>query len=190
MVTTTLYVKNMVCDRCIMAVKQTLINNGLKPVEVELGKAVVDGNIPLDYQEKILSDLKSLGFELLDDKRLCLIEQIKTAIIQLVHYNNNQSEVNLSTYLQDKLHKDYSSLSKLFSEFAAKTIEHYYMEQKIERVKELITYNELSLSQIALKMNYSSVAYLSSQFKNLTGMTPTQFKRNIQENKRKSLDKL
>lgn len=189
MASTLLYIKNMVCDRCIMAVEQTLRNNGLEPLEVELGKARVEGNISTEQRDKLRSDLKNIGFELLDDKKLRTIEQIKTAIIQLVHYQDNKSQVNLSTYLQDKLHQDYSSLSKLFSEYAAKTIERYYMEQRIERVKELITYNELSLSQIALKMNYSSVAYLSSQFKSITGMTPTQFKK-IQGNKRKSLDEI
>lgn len=189
MATTTLFIKNMVCDRCIMAVRQTLKDNGFTPVEVELGRACVDGNVSPEQRAKLRADLQGIGFELLDDKKLRTIEQIKTAIIQLVHYNDNRSQVNLSTYLQDKLHQDYSSLSKLFSEFAAKTVERYYMEQRIERVKELITYNELSLSQIALKMNYSSVAYLSSQFKSITGMTPTQFKR-LQGNTRKSLDKI
>ena len=187
--TTLLYIKGMVCDRCIMAVTQTLRNNGFNPVEVELGKACVEGKITVEQKTKLRSDLQMIGFELLDDKKLRTIEQIKTAIIKLVHYNDSQSQVNLSTYLQDKLHQDYSSLSKLFSEYAAKTIERYYMEQRIERVKELITYNELSLSQIAIKMNYSSVAYLSSQFKSITGMTPTQFKK-LQGNKRQGIDKI
>lgn len=183
----TLYIKNMVCDRCIMAVRQTLKNNGLKPVNIELGKAEVDGNISTEQRKKLNEELQNIGFELLDDKKLRIIEGIKTSVIQLVHYNDSKTAVNLSTYLQDKLHQDYSSLSKLFSEFTSKTIERYYIEQRIERVKELITYNELTISQIAIKMNYSSVAYLSSQFKNITGMTPTEFKQ-LQGNKRKSLD--
>lgn len=186
---TTLYIKNMVCDRCVMAVNQTLRNNGLKPLEVELGKALVEGTIPPEKKEKLRSDLQGIGFELLDDKKLRTIEQIKTTIIRLVHYNDSNSPTTLSSYLQDELHQDYSALSKLFSEYASKTIEHYYMEQRIERVKELITYNELSLSQIAFKMNYSSVAYLSSQFKSVTGMTPTQFK-NLQGSKRKTLNEI
>lgn len=189
MKTSTLYIKNMVCDRCIMAVRETLVRNGLKPVEVELGKASVEGELDKELKEKIGDDLRRIGFELLDDNRLRTIEKIKTAIIDLVHYKDNSVQYNLSTYLQDKLHQDYSSLSKLFSEYASKTIEHYYMEQRIERVKELITYNELTLSQIAMKMNYSSVAYLSSQFKSVTGMTPTQFKK-MQGNKRKNLDEI
>lgn len=189
MASTLLYIKNMVCDRCIMAVSQTLRDNGFRPLEVELGKARVEGSVSSEQREKLRKDLNNIGFELLDDKKLRTIEQIKTSIIQLVHYNDSKSQVNLSTFLQDQLHQDYSALSKIFSEYAAKTIERYYMEQRIERVKELITYNELSLSQIALKMNYSSVAYLSSQFKSITGMTPTQFKK-LQGNKRKNLDEI
>lgn len=189
MKTTTFFIKNMVCDRCVMAVDQTLRSLGLVPIEVELGKACVEGDVGKDERESVGKRLHDIGFELLDDRRQQTIEQIKTAIIQLVHYKDNNTNVNLSTYLQDKLHQDYSALSKLFSEYASKTIERYYMEQRVERVKELITYNELTLSEIALKMNYSSVAYLSSQFKSITGLTPTQFKR-LQGNKRKSIDKI
>ena len=186
---TTLCIKNMVCDRCIMAVDKTLRDEGLTPFNVELGKAEVYEDVSDDKREKIRKDLKNIGFELLDDKKHQIIERIRTAIIQLVHYNDNYSQVNLSDYLQDKLHQDYSSLSKLFSEYSSKTIERYYIEQRIERVKELLTYGELSLTQIALKMNYSSVAYLSSQFKSVTGMSPSKFKK-IQENTRKGLDKI
>lgn len=183
----TLYIKNMVCDRCIMAVDKTLRDNGIVPVAVELGKAVVDGEVSAGTLRKLKQDLQSIGFELLDDRRHQTIEKIKTAIIRLVHYKDSRSQVNLSDYLQDELHQDYSSLSKLFSEYSSKTIEKYYIEQRIERVKELLTYGELSLTQIALKMNYSSVAYLSSQFKSVTGMSPSQFKR-LQANTRKGLD--
>lgn len=187
--TTTLYIKNMVCDRCVMAVEKTLKDNGLTPLEVELGKATVDGKPTAEKLQQIRESLQAIGFELLDDKKQKTIEKIKTSIIQLIHYNDSQSLVNLSDYLQDKLHQDYSALSKLFSEYSSKTIERYYIEQRIERVKELLTYGELSLTQIALKMNYSSVAYLSSQFKSVTGMSPSQFKR-LQTNTRKSLDKI
>lgn len=186
---TKLYIKNMVCDRCRMAVDKTLRDNGFKPVSVELGEAVVEGGMPQDKRKKIASDLKDLGFELLDDKRLQVIEKIKSTIIDLVHYRDSNSVVNLSDYIADKLHSDYSSLSRLFSEFTGMTIERYYIEQRIERVKELICYDELSLTQIALQLNYSSVAYLSSQFKSVTGMTPSQFK-SLRENKRKALDKI
>lgn len=177
----------MVCDRCVMAVKQALLNNGLTPKKVELGKATVEGSVNATQLSDLNDNLKKLGFELLDDRNQRIIEQIKNTIIKLVHYNDSKTTVNLSTYLQTTLRQDYSALSKLFSEYTSKTIEKYFIEQRIERVKELITYNELSLSQIALKMGYSSVAYLSGQFKNVTGMTPTQFKK-LQGSKRKSLD--
>lgn len=186
---TKLYIKNMVCDRCRMAVSKTLQDNGLKAVSVELGTAIVEGEVKPSMRQKLKVDLKGLGFELLDDKRLQTIERIKGAIIDLVHYHDSQSAVNLSDYIAGRLNADYSSLSRLFSEFTGKTIERYYIEQRIERVKELIFYDELSLTQIALRMNYSSVAYLSSQFKSVTGMTPSQFKQ-LRENTRRAIDKI
>ena len=185
----TLFIKNMVCDRCIMAVNQALRKNGITPSEVTLGKVIIDRDISENQKNNFKVDLERLGFELLDDKKQRIIERIKTMVIELVHYNDNATNLSLSEYLQDKLHQDYSSLSKLFSEYASKTLERYYMEQRIERVKELLTYDELTLSQIALKMNYSSVAYLSGQFKTITGMTPTQFKR-LHGETRKAIDKI
>lgn len=187
--TTTLFIKNMVCDRCIMAVESTLRKEGLTPMNVELGKATVDGKVDKEQKEKLREDLDKLGFELLDDRKLQTLEKIKTSIIKLVHYKDSRSLINLSDYLQGELHQDYSSLSKLFSEYYSKTIERYYMEQRIERVKELLTYGELSLTQIALQMNYSSVAYLSTQFKNVTGMSPSKFKK-LQSNTRRNLDQI
>lgn len=186
---TTVYIKNMVCDRCIMAVHKTIEDMGLKPIEVKLGSAVIDGSIDNKQRQELREKLQAIGFELLDDQRQRTIEQIRTAIIELVHYNNNNTPVNLSTYLSKKLGQDYSVLSKLFSEYASKTIERYYMEMRIERVKELLTYGELTLSQIALQLNYSSTAYLSSQFKAVTGMTPSQFKK-LQGDKRRKLDEI
>lgn len=186
---TTLYIKNMVCDRCIMAVEKLLREVGLSPVHVELGIAKIVENIDDQKREEVRSQLKKLGFELLDDRRQQTIAQIKSIIIRLIHYHDNKSTLNLSESLSRELHSDYSALSKLFSEFTGKTIERYYIEQRIERVKELIFYDELSLTQIAFKMNYSSVAYLSSQFKSVTGMTPSQFK-TLKENTRKGLDQI
>ena len=179
----------MVCDRCIMAVHKTIEEMGLKPIDVKLGSATVEGAIDDNQRQELRKKLQSIGFELLDDQRQRTIEQIRTAIIQLVHYNDNNSPANLSSYLSEKLGQDYSALSKLFSEYASKTIERYYMEMRIERVKELLTYGELTLSQIALKLNYSSTAYLSSQFKSVTGMTPSQFKK-MQGDKRRKLDEI
>ena len=187
--TTTFFIKNMVCDRCIMAVHKTIEEMGLKPIDVKLGSATVEGAIDDNQRQELRKKLQSIGFDLLDDQRQRTIEQIRTAIIQLVHYNDNNSPANLSSYLSEKLGQDYSALSKLFSEYASKTIERYYMEMRIERVKELLTYGELTLSQIALKLNYSSTAYLSSQFKAVTGMTPSQFKK-LQGDKRRKLDEI
>lgn len=187
---TTLYIKNMVCDRCKMAVDHTLRNEGLHPTNVDLGEVNIEEDaLNKEQRERLRNELEQLGFELLDDKRQQTINKIKNAIIQLVHYRDNNSTLNLSDYLSSELHQDYSALSKLFSEVEGKTIERYYIEQRVERVKELIKYDELSLTQIAWKMNYSSTAYLSSQFKGVTGMTPTQFK-NLKENTRKALDKI
>lgn len=186
---TTLYIKNMVCDRCKMAVDMTLRDEGLHPINVELGEVKVEENINADKRSDLKSDLEKLGFELLDDKRQQTIEKIKNAIIRLVHYKDNNSTLNLSSFLSSELHQDYSALSKLFSEVEGKTIDRYYIGQRIERVKELIKYDELSLTQIALKMNYSSTAYLSNQFKSVTGMTPSQFKA-LKVNTRKSIDKI
>lgn len=187
---TTLYIKNMVCDRCKMAVDHTLRNEGLHPANVDLGEVNIEEDaLSKEQRKRLRNELEQLGFELLDDKRQQTINKIKNTIIQLVHYRDNNSTLNLSDYLSSELHQDYSALSKLFSEVEGKTIERYYIEQRVERVKELIKYDELSLTQIAWKMNYSSTAYLSSQFKSVTGMTPTQFK-NLKENTRKALDKI
>ncbi|MEZ7711796.1 helix-turn-helix domain-containing protein [Segatella salivae] len=184
-----LYIKNMVCDRCKMAVDQVMRNNGLQPISVELGKVVVAHSIDVPLRSQIKKQLETLGFELLDDRKQQLIEQIKTAVIQLVHYHDGMTNTNLSDYLTSKLHSDYSALSKLFSEVTGQTIERYLIEQRIERAKELIRYDELSLTQIAFQLNYSSVAHLSSQFKSATGMTPSQFKA-LKNNARRSLDEI
>ncbi len=189
MAVTKLFIKNMVCDRCKMAVTGVMKSVGLNPVSVDLGTAEVEGEVSPKVKAEIRQRLSDLGFELLDDRRQRTIERIKSAVIKLVHYNDNRSSVNLSDYLVSEIHQDYSSLSKLFSEVEGKTIEKYYIEQRIERVKELLRYDELTLSQIAVKMNYSSTAYLSSQFKNTTGMTPSQFKQ-LKQNMRKELDKV
>ena len=185
----TLYIKNMVCDRCKMAVSQTLQQVGLHPQKVELGEVSIEEDPSSVQLSTLRTALKELGFELLDDRRQQTIDHIKSTLIRLVHYHDNQSSTNLSDYLSSELRQDYSALSKLFSEVEGKTIERYYIELRIERVKEFIRYDELTLTQIALRMNYSSVAYLSSQFKSVTGMTPSQFKA-MKDNLRTPLDKL
>lgn len=187
MAETTLYIKNMVCDRCKMAVDKTLRDVGLRPLAVDLGVARVDGEMDAEQLQRLREALEALGFELLDDRRHQTIEQVKAAIIKLVHYKDNRTALNLSDFLQQELRQDYSALSKLFSEYTSMTVERYYIEQRIERVKELLTYNEMTLTEIALLMNYSSVAYLSNQFKAVTGMTPSQF-RGLRRQSRKELD--
>ncbi len=186
---TILYIKNMVCDRCKMAVRKIITDNGLHIVDLELGVVKLNDNIDETTHNKLQNELDTLGFELLDDHRQQIIGKIKSAIITLVHYRDRKSTQNISNYLSSQLNSDYSALSKLFSEVTGLTIERYYIEQRIERVKELIRYDELNLTQISLQMNYSSVAYLSSQFKSVTGMTPTEFKA-LRKNTRKNLDSI
>lgn len=179
----------MVCGRCEMAVKKVLEEMKIPALSIKLGE--VDIAVDLDKNQKQLlsKKLNSLGFELLDDKISKTIERIKNLIVNLVHYQNEQLKVNLSTYIAEDLKQDYSALSNLFSETEGITIEHYFIAQKIERVKELLIYNELSLSEIAFQLNYSSVAHLSNQFKKTTGITPTQFKQ-LKDKKRKQIDEL
>ncbi|WP_289222657.1 AraC family transcriptional regulator [uncultured Bacteroides sp.] len=184
-----LHIKNMVCNRCIMAVKSQLESLGLQPESVELGIAILPEKVTDKVYQTVKDALEPLGFELIDDKKSQMTELIKNAIIELVHYHDNKLKVNLSNYLASRFHRDYSTLSKFFSEATNTTIEKYLIAQKIERVKELLVYGELSLNEIADKLNYSSTAYLSSQFKNVTGLTPSHFKK-MKENKRKSLDEV
>ena len=173
---TQLRIKNMVCDRCKMAVEQVLKDVDLTPERIDLGEVWLS-DVPTEAQlAQLKTRLEALGFELLDDQRQQMIERMKTAIIALVHHHQGNKTLNLSVYLSQLLHRDYSALSKLFSEVTGLTIERYFIMQRIERVKELIRYDELTLTEIAYQMNYSSVAHLSSQFRSVTGMTPTQFR--------------
>ena len=155
----------------------------------ELGIAVLPDAVSDETYQRVKASLETFGFELIDDKKSQTVELIKDAIIELVHYDDNELKTNLSDYLASKLHRDYSALSKLFSETTNTTIEKYLIAQKIERAKELLMYGELSLNEIADMLNYSSVSYLSAQFKHVTGMTPSHFKK-IKGNKRKPLDEI
>ena len=181
----------MVCDRCIMAVNLELNRLGLQPKMVVLGEVDLGSKI-LTTEELIeLSDnLEMLGFQLIDDKKSRIIERIKTIIIEQIHYKNHQSPVKLSVYLSEDLNYDYNYLSNLFSSIEGITIEHYHIQQKIERVKELLVYDEFSVSEISYQLGYSSVAYLSNQFKKVTGLTPSYFKRLKDDKRRRPLDKL
>ncbi|KAF2326071.1 AraC family transcriptional regulator [Flavobacterium nitrogenifigens] len=171
-----LYIKNMVCSRCKMVVKSEFEKLGLQTTSVELGEVELTEEINDDQKEILLKNLQALGFDLIDDKKTKTVERIKNLIVDLVHHKNNDLKINLSEYLAENLNQDYNSLSNLFSEIENTTIEKYFISQKIEKVKELLIYNELSLSEIADILNYSNVAHLSNQFKKITGFTPTSFK--------------
>jgi len=170
-----------------MVVKSELEKFGLQPLNIILGEVLLNKEITDIEKEIINQHFKTIGFEIIDDKKSRLIEHIKSSIIEIVHQQNSELKSNLSDYLSSKLNHDYTYLSNQFSELEGVTIEKYFIAQKIEKVKELLVYDELSLSEIANQMNYSSVAYLSNQFKKVTGLTPTFFK-NIKANRRKPID--
>ena len=184
-----LYIKNMVCSRCKMVVKSVLENQGLIAIYVELGEVELPQQ--LSKSELLQTDmaLKQLGFEIIDDHKSQMIERIKNAIVTLVHHSNEHIKTNLSEFITSQVHHDYSYLSNLFSEVEGTTIEKYLIAQRIERAKELLVYNQLTLSEIADELGYSSVAYLSNQFKKVTGFTPTYFK-SIKEYKRRNIEEL
>ncbi|MDO8316268.1 MAG: helix-turn-helix domain-containing protein [Flavobacterium sp.] len=184
-----LYIKNMVCGRCEMAVTTALEKIGIPILSMQLGEVELSRDLEENEKQTLAKKLNALGFELLDDKISKTIERIKNLIIDLVHYQNEKLKINLSTYLSEDLMQDYSTLSNLFSETEGSTIEHYFIAQKIERAKELLMYNELTLSEIAIQLNYSNVAHLSNQFKKVTGFTPTHFKK-LKAAKRKQIDNL
>ncbi len=182
-----LFIKNMVCIRCQMVVKAELEKLGLQYDYVKIGEASIPGEVRPEQLETLKTDLKKAGLVLMDNKKSVLVEKIKSAIIELVHYSEEQIKINLSDYLSEKLNYDYTYLANLFSEVKGITIEKFYLTHKIERVKELIVYDELNLSEIAYRMHYSSVAHLSNQFKKFTGLTPTHFK-NLKNKKRGTLE--
>lgn len=184
-----LYIKNMVCSRCKMVVKSELEKLGLKLLSINLGEVEIMEPFSDVQKNEISKILKVFGFELIDDKKSKTIDKIKTVIIDLVQNKNNDLKINLSNYLSQELHQDYNTLSNLFSEFENTTIEKYFINQKIEKVKELIMYDELSLSEIAYSLNYSTVSHLSNQFKKVTGFSPTYFK-NLKTIKRKQIEDL
>ena len=167
----------MVCIRCQMVVKAELEKLGLHYVDVKIGEASIIENILPEQLGRLDKALRKSGLQLMDDKKSILVEKIKNAIIELVHYTDEQIKVNLSDYLSEKLNYDYTYLANLFSEVKGTTIEKFYLAHKIEKVKELIVYDELNLTEIAEKMHYSSVAHLSNQFKKITGLTPSHFKK-------------
>ena len=185
-----LYVKNMVCDRCIMIVKQQLESSGLKVNAISLGKIEVEPAPNENKLQDLAGSLQALGFELIDKEKDQLVEQIKTKVIDLIHYSDlNALTQSLTQLIADQLNKDYAYLSRQFSESEGLTIEKYIIQQKIEKVKELLEYGELNLNEIAYKVGYSSSAHLSTQFKSITGLTPSRYKTTAL-NSRKPLDKV
>ncbi|HET8962606.1 MAG TPA: helix-turn-helix transcriptional regulator [Chitinophagales bacterium] len=184
-----LYIKNMVCDRCKMAVKYELVRLGLKPIRVDLGEVETEDELTETQYQKFVSALQGYGFEIIDKSNSRIIEKVKSVIIELIHRSDETIKINYSVHIESKLKKKYNYLSNLFSEIEGITIEQFIIYQKIEKVKELLVYDELSLSEIADKLGYSSVAYLSTQFKKTTGLTPSYFK-SIKDKKRLSLDNL
>ena len=178
----------MVCPRCIMAVKDILNKLNIEYAHIQLGHVISNQDLSNGLKEKLANELKSIGFELLSDSQQRIVEQIKNLIIEQIYHSTTEGFV-ISDLLSDRLHKDYSYLSKLFSSIEGITIEHYTILQKTERIKELLSYDQLTLSEIADKMGYSSVAHISAQFKKVTGMTPSSFK-SQSKNSRISIDKV
>jgi len=169
-----------------MAVKNKLEKLGLHQTKIELGVAEIMEDLSIEQRDNLSISLKNIGLELMEDRKNILAEKVKTAIIDLVHYTDNQIKINLSDYLSERVFHNYAFLSKVFSEVKGTTIEKFYLSQKLEKVKELLVYDELSLSDIAFKLHYSSVAHLSNQFKKMTGLTPSHFK-NLKQNRRFAL---
>lgn len=179
----------MVCGRCKMVVQDVLTKEGFSPLNVELGEVNLKEELTKEQYTQVKHALMAMGFVVINDKQSRIIEKIKNSIVKLVHYSEVDKRINLSTYISGELHQDYNNLSNLFSEIEGTTIEQYYITQKIERVKELIMYDELSLSEIAIQMNYSSISHLSKQFKKVTGVTPSFYKQ-LKANKRTAIDEL
>ena len=172
-----LHIKNMVCQRCLDTVKDILDQLGIEVLNLQLGEVKIKKEIVANLRQELKQKLSARGFELLEDPKSALISKIKSLIIEQIHHSDQYLNLNFSDYLADRLRHDYNYLSRLFSGVEGITIERFVVTQKIERVKELLFYNQLTLSEIAFQMNYSSVAYLSAQFKKETGMTPSQFKK-------------
>ena len=172
-----IYIKYMVSLRCKMVVKEELKKLGLHYVNVDLGTVEILENITLAQKRELKKNLLRYGLELLDDKRNILIEKIKSLIIEMIHYSEEIPKVNYSEYISEKLDYDYTYLSNIFSEVKGITIQQFIIIHKIERVKELLLYDELNLTEISYQLHYSSVAHLSNQFKKITGLTPSYYKK-------------
>ncbi len=185
-----LFIKNMVCNRCINAVKNEFEKIGLHPIDIKLGEVTLpEQELRSTQLLELDSHLKQVGFELIDDRKGRLIEKIKTVVVTLIHYTDEQPKEKASQVIANELHYDYPYLSKLFSDVEGVTIEQYIIQQKVEKIKEYLVYDELNLNEIAWRMGYRSAAHLSAQFKKITGMPPSHFK-NIGDNQRRTLDEV
>jgi AraC-like DNA-binding protein len=185
-----LNIKNMVCGRCMKVVKQVAENHKLNIRSIELGKLVVAEELDAKLLEQIRNELRDEGFDLVDDQKAKLVTSVKNLIIQKIHYGElDEMKENFSDYLSSSLHKDYTYLSNLFSQMESITIEQFIILQKVEKIKELLIYDEMAISDIAFRLGYSSQAHLSNQFKKVTGFSPIQFKK-LKDHHRKHLDKL
>lgn len=171
-----LYIKYMVSLRCKMVVKEELRNLGLHFIAVDLGEVEIFEELTKEQHTRLKENLLRSGLELLDDKKNILIERIKAVIVEMIHYSEELPKINYSEHISEKLNQDYTYLSNIFSEVKGITIQQYIIFHKIERVKELLLYDELTLTEISYRMQYSSVAHLSNQFKKVTGLTPTYYK--------------
>ncbi|MEI7586810.1 AraC family transcriptional regulator [Runella sp.] len=184
-----LYIKYMVSLRCKMVVKSELQKLGLKCIVIDLGMVEIMEDITLEQREQLKTNLLRSGLELLDDKKSILIEKIKGVIIEMIHYHDELPKVNYSEYISEKIGNDYTYLANIFSEVKGITIQQFIIIHKIEKVKELLLYDELSLTEIAYQMHYSSVAHLSNQFKKVTGLSPSFFKQ-IQQKRKQNLENM
>lgn len=179
----------MVSNRCKLAVKEELKKLGLHFIIVDLGEVEILENITFYQREELKTGLLASGLELMDDKKAVLIEKIKNVIIEMVHYTDEVIKVNFSNFLSEKLQHDYTYMANLFSEVQGTTIEQFIISHKIERIKELIIYGDLNITEIAWKMNYSSVAHLSNQFKKMTGLSPSHFKQ-LKDKRRSPIEEI
>ncbi len=184
-----LYIKNMVSIRCQMVVKSELERLGINYTKVEVGEVEIISKVSKDQLYSLAAALKLTGLELMVDNKLILVERIKTIIIDHIHNSEGQLKINFSDFLSKKLNYNFNYLSNLFIEVKGTSIEQYFLSHKIEKVKELLVYDELNLTEIAWKLNFSSVSHLSNQFKKMTGLTPSHFK-NLKTKKRTSLENL
>ncbi|NYJ28183.1 helix-turn-helix domain-containing protein [Allomuricauda sp. ARW1Y1] len=182
-----LHIKNMVCPRCVTAVASVLKKMGIGYSNMQLGQVILNDALTAKQENQLQIELNMLGFSLIGNRRSQLIERMKNLVVEKIFHSRQEFKVKWAAYVSSEIGLDYKYLSSLFSSVESITFEQYIINQKIERVKELLIYDELSLKEIAYQLDYSSIAYLSNQFKKVTGMTPTQFKKGAIQN-RKSLD--